>query len=282
MALLFGQKSERFIASSQEQYLPSLAPDSTEIAQPDPIKVPAHEKKTKSTPTNTISYPEDLPVETVVLDLKEEEKIDASSRKPLVKIGEEVTKRLAIKPSHFFIKQIVRYKYATAGEADLGIKTPELPDTIMNRPACDESFIADVIVKKFCDHLPLNRQSDILTRQKIYVSRQTLSNYVNKYIFNACTFPKIAQCKIIINCIDYRCFTCSRTQNNSKYGNSVQFIFVICEYCFEPNQHIGHYYQKISNNPYLAYSNIICICGKDLFFENSETYRCKNHCIGQI
>ena len=74
----------------------------------------------------------------------------------------------------------MRYKYPTAGESDLGIKTPELPDTILNRPACDESFIADVIVKKFCDHLPLNRQSDILTRQKIYVSRQTLSNYVNK------------------------------------------------------------------------------------------------------
>lgn len=179
--MLFGQKSERFIESSQEQYLPGLAPDSTEVAQPDPVKVPAHEKrKAKSTPINTISYPEDLPVETVVLDLKEEEKIDPTSGKPLIKIGEEVTKRLAIKPSHFFIKQIVRYKYATAGEADLGIKTPELPDTILNRPACDESFIANVIVKKFCDHLPLNRQSDILTRQKIYVSRQTLSNYVNK------------------------------------------------------------------------------------------------------
>ena len=37
-----------------------------------------------------------------------------------------------------------------------------------------------VIVQKFCDHLPLNRQSEILTRQKVYVSRQTLSNYVNK------------------------------------------------------------------------------------------------------
>lgn len=179
--MLFGQKSERFIESSQVQYLPGLAPDPAEVAEPTPVKVPAHEKrKAKSTPINTISYPEDLPVETVVLDLKEDEKIDAASGKPLIKIGEEVTKRLAIKPGHFFVKQIIRYKYATAGEADLGIKTPELPDTILNRPACDESFVADVIVKKFCDHLPLNRQSDILTRQKIYVSRQTLSNYVNK------------------------------------------------------------------------------------------------------
>ena len=82
----------------------------------------------------------------------------------MIKIGEEISKRLAVKPQQFFIKEIVRYKYAVKNNPDAGIKIPSLPDSILNRPSCDESFIADVIVKKFCDHLPLNRQSEILTR----------------------------------------------------------------------------------------------------------------------
>ena len=179
--MLFGKKSERFIEDLADQYLPGFEPSLDQQPQEEIVSISAHEKrKAKSTPINTISYPDDLPVETVVLDLKDEEKIDLTSGKPLVKIGEEITKRLAVKPSQFFIKQIVRCKYAVANNPDEGIKIPSLPDTILNRPSCDESFIGDVIVKKFCDHLPLNRQSEILTRQKIYVSRQTLSNYVNK------------------------------------------------------------------------------------------------------
>lgn len=178
--MIFGQKSERFVSNPDELYFPGLEPVLEEIPA-ETVVIPAHEKrKAKSTPTNSIDYPEDLPVETTVIDLKDEEKTDKATGAPLIKIGEEISKRLAVKPQQFFIKQTIRYKYAVKNNPDAGIKIPDLPDSILNRPACDESFIADVIVKKFCDHSPLNRQSEILTRQKIYVSRQTLSNYVNK------------------------------------------------------------------------------------------------------
>ncbi len=179
--MIFGAKSERFVDNPDALYLPGLEPGKDEIPVEDIISVPAHEKrKAKSTPLNKITYPDELPVETTVIDLKEEEKVDTATGAPLVRIGEEVTKRLAVKPSQFFVKQIIRFKYAVQSNPDEGIKIAELPDTILNRPACDESLIADVVVKKFCDHLPLYRQSEMFTRQKIYISRQTLSGYVNK------------------------------------------------------------------------------------------------------
>ena len=85
-----------------------------------------------------------------------------------------------MKASSYFIKEIIRKKYAAAGTPDEGIKTPELPDSIIFRCSVDESIVADIITKKFCDHLPIYRQSEMMTRSLVYISKQTLSSYVLK------------------------------------------------------------------------------------------------------
>jgi transposase len=179
---LFGKSSERFVADPADSlYLPGLGPETGIIPREEEIEVPAHKKrKSKSTLINTITYPDDLPVETQVLDLPEEEKIDKETGAPLVCIGEDTSKKLGFKTGSYFIKQIIRKKYALPQNPDIGIKTAELPDSVIPRCAVDESFLADVIVKKFCDHLPLYRQAEIRTRDEIYVSRQTLSSYITR------------------------------------------------------------------------------------------------------
>lgn len=136
--MIFGRKSERFVDNPNQLYLPGLEPELEEPVA-ETVIVPAHEKrKAKSTPINSITYPEDLPVETTVIDLKDEEKTDKATGLPLIKIGEEISKRLAVKPQQFFIKEIVRYKYAVKNNPDAGIKIPSLPDSILNRPSCEE------------------------------------------------------------------------------------------------------------------------------------------------
>ncbi len=177
---LFGKKSERFIPDNTDVlYLPGLGPD---MKIPDPaetkIAIPAHEKrKAKSTPINTISFPEDLPVEQIIIDLPEDKKIDSLGA-PLVCIGEDVSRKLAKKPASYYVKEFVRKKYAAAGSPDEGIKTAFLPDSIIFRSAVDESILADILVKKFCDHLPLYRQAEMMLRDHIKISKQTLSSYV--------------------------------------------------------------------------------------------------------
>lgn len=179
---LFGKKSERYVKDDGQLYFPGFedmlpATPVEELTKP----VCAHQrKKPKSSDKNAISYPDDLPVEVTVLDLPEEEKVDPVTGRAFICIGEDITERLAKKPSSFFIKQVVRKKYAIPQDPDAGIKVADLPSAFMPRCSVDESVVADVLVQKYCDHLPLYRQVEILFRDGIEISKQTLSSYVIK------------------------------------------------------------------------------------------------------
>ncbi|MBM3192259.1 MAG: IS66 family transposase [Chlamydiae bacterium] len=176
---LFGKKSERFIADDNQLYFPGLElPPSIEPVEKT-IDVPAHKKKQgNSASSNGITFPEDLPIEEVILDLPEDQRIDPVTGNPLVYIGEEVSQKLGKKAASYFIKKIIRKKYAVMGRPEEGIFTPSLPDSVIPRCAVDESIIADVLAKKFCDHLPLYRQVEMMQRDGVKISRQTLSSYV--------------------------------------------------------------------------------------------------------
>lgn len=180
--MLFGKKSEKFIRNDNQPLLPGfealLKPHEPSAGK---IRVEAHEKqKPSKSPINTITFPEDLPVERIELDLPQKEKIDPVTQQPLVCIGEEISRKLAKKPASYFVKEYVRKKYASPGKAEEGIKTTSLPDSIITRCCVDESILADVITKKFCDHLPLYRQAEMMLRDGIRISRQTLSTYVSQ------------------------------------------------------------------------------------------------------
>lgn len=180
---LFGKRSEKVVEStpySPPTFFDLMGLPEIESNEKESVKtqqIPAHIRKIhKEDKSTKITFPEDLPVERIIIDLKEEEKICPETKKSLIKIGEEVTQKLAKKPESFFIKEIIRPKYASPkGEA---ISIASLPESLLTRCKADESFLADILVKKFADHLPLYRQSEILSRQNINVSRQVLSKWV--------------------------------------------------------------------------------------------------------
>lgn len=175
---IFGSKAEKFVDRKNDEQLYFEGFDQLVPVPPEKKIIPAHERK-KRTPTgkDKIVLPADLPVERQVIDIPEEEKICLETGVSLLKIGEEVSSKLAHKPGSYFIKQIVRPKYANPQKSDKGIQTAELPESLLTRCQADESFLADILVKKFADHLPLYRQSEIMAREGIYISRQTLSKW---------------------------------------------------------------------------------------------------------
>lgn len=174
---LFGHKAEKFADNQSDQQLYFEGFD--QIAPLEEKKsVKGHERSSrKPTGQDKISFPADIPVERHVLDLPEEEKVCQETGEPLVKIGEEVTSKLAHKPGSYFIKQIIRPKYAYPKREEKGIAIADLPDTLLNRCQADESLLADILVKKYGDHLPLYRQAEIMAREKINISRQTLCQW---------------------------------------------------------------------------------------------------------
>lgn len=175
---IYGKKSEKIIPTNEEQLefdlgLPPLPPKEKKV------KVDGFERGSpKKDGKDKITLPNNLPVESQILDLTEEEKKCQETGKPLVKIGEEVTRKLAYKPGSYFIKEFVRIKYALPQGSEGGIVTPALPESLLSRCIADDSFLADILVKKFGDHLPLYRISEMLSRENIKISRQIICQWV--------------------------------------------------------------------------------------------------------
>ena len=170
---LFGPKSERTIDLDENQgefedLLSQLDDLSAELDEKE-IEVSSHKKRKKKSNLNDL-IPDDLPKEEIILDLPEEEK------EGLVKIGEERSQKLAKKPSCYFIKEYVRYKYAVKNDPASGITICDLPDFAIPGSQFDESIIADTAVNKYAYHLPLYRIEEKMKYEGIPLSRQTLSN----------------------------------------------------------------------------------------------------------
>ena len=176
---LFGKKGERFVNPQDAQQLCFEGFDQL-VSVPEKKKVVSAHERTKRKPNgqDKITLPADLPIERLVLDIPEEAKVCPETDAQLVKIGEEVTSKLAHKPGSFFIRQIIRPKYALPQKSEGGVLTADLPESLLTRCQADESLLAEILVRKFGDHLPLYRQSEIMAREGVNISRQILCQWV--------------------------------------------------------------------------------------------------------
>ena len=166
-------------AGPEVQYLPGLENAFSNLPEPKTQHITAHTRKIPSrNGQNAVTLPPDIPVERHVIDLPENEKVCPETGLPLVKIGEEVTQKLALRPGSYYVKETVRVKYALPQGSSGGIRIPPLPESLLDRCMADESFLAHILTLKFADHLPLYRISEGLTREKILIPRQVLCNWV--------------------------------------------------------------------------------------------------------
>jgi transposase len=178
---VFGKKSEKEVSSLGARQMEFEGFFVEEERDPSAKGSKPSPKKRRNPIRNgkdTITLPPDLPVKTIFIDVKEEEKICKETGLPLVRIGEEVTLKLAHTPGSYFIKEIIRPKYANPIKEEDGILCAEMPSTIFPKCRADDSLLADIIVRKFGDHLPLYRISEILGREGIKISRKLLSQWV--------------------------------------------------------------------------------------------------------
>ena len=176
---VFGTKSERIVADLGQQNLP-FAETEVATAPVEEIEQVSYQrrKSARNKGCDSIDYPEDLPVKRIELEVTDEQKVCAQTGEPLTCIGEEVTRKLARKAEQFYVIEYVRPKYVSRKNPDQGVLTARLPDAVIDRCPADESLLASILVGKFCDHVPLYRQVQILRRSDIRISRQTLSKWV--------------------------------------------------------------------------------------------------------
>ena len=125
--------------------------------------------------TNRGSLPVHLPRIEIVVDL--DDKVCRCCQGELHRIGEDKSERLDIVPAQFRVLVIRRPKYACRRCEDGVVQMPA-PARLIEGGMPTEATIAQVLVSKYADHLPLYRQAQIYARQGIDLDRSTLADWV--------------------------------------------------------------------------------------------------------
>jgi transposase len=115
-----------------------------------------------------------------LIDLSDDEK--AAMGDDWVFIGYDTSEQLAIIPRQYYVIEYKRAKYVPQHDevagAEQGVRIAPRPDQLIPKSIAHHSLIADVVVRKFVDGLPLYRQEAIYAREGIELSRQTMSGWV--------------------------------------------------------------------------------------------------------
>ncbi len=91
-------------------------------------------------------------------------------------IGEDITEILEYIPAGFYVREIIRPKYAQPDGS--GIVMAPLPPLPIEKGRPGPGVLAHVITSKYCDHLPLYRLEQIFERQGLTIPRSTQCNWV--------------------------------------------------------------------------------------------------------
>lgn len=178
---MFGSKSEQMDAEQLlMKFLEDAGPKKEEASGSAVTALEAElakkEKKLKKPrKEREPGVPENLEVSERVIVDPDEVKADPDAWRIM---GEEVTEQIDYQPAKFTKRLIVRRKYV---RRDHPYKAPVIADldTLADRSIAAPGLLAQIIVAKFCDHLPLYRQEQIYRmRHGIDLPRQTTCKWL--------------------------------------------------------------------------------------------------------
>ncbi len=97
---------------------------------------------------------------------------------PLTRIGEEISERLDCVPAQFFVHRHIRGKYCCA--ACQTVLAADMPAQIIDKGIPAAGLLAQVIIAKHDDHLPLFRQEEIYRRSGAFIARSSMAGWVGQ------------------------------------------------------------------------------------------------------
>jgi transposase len=176
-----GRRRERIVEAPSQQHLFDLTPSGA-VEAPASLdsraprqEIAGHSRRRSHQRELDLSS---LPHHRHERDLPDAEKICSGCRRAKDRIGEEVTRVLEYVPSKLEVHEHVRPKYACRYCKD-GVSSPPPPERPIARGIAGPGLIAQIVVSKFSDHLPLYRQEDIFVRHGLHLSRSTLCDWVS-------------------------------------------------------------------------------------------------------
>jgi transposase len=173
----FGKKSEQLSAAQLELLLQGLVEEVVSQEKKEPPARPA--PRTASSTSQRIRTPDHLEV---VRQVIEPELVQAEPDQ-WKKIGEEVSRRLDYQPGKFFWQETVRPKYVRADQRTLPPVIAPAPAQVADHSLAAPGLLAQILVGKYCDHLPFYRQEQIFRqRHGVFISRQQMVQWTGQSV----------------------------------------------------------------------------------------------------
>ncbi len=173
----YGASGERLSDAQLELFKADLSEPETAPADDAP-ETPRLYKKPSRTHPGRQQLPEYLPrVERVLVCSPDQRKCKKCGKEMIV-IGYEESCQLDVLPAKYFVVVTKREKRACKACEEQGVVEAALPARIIEKSLAADTVVIDTIVRKYCDHLPLHRQSSMLQREAgLRISRATLNGW---------------------------------------------------------------------------------------------------------
>lgn len=176
--MIFASRHERYVSADANPAQLSL----DIAAEPAASTEIAHAKKISYTNSGTITptvplthpgrmkLPEHLRREEIVIEPSGD--VSAGTC-----IGQEITEVLEYEPGELFVKKYIRNKYALPHNK--GVAIGDLPARPLEKAMAGEGLLAQIIIDKYVDHLPLHRQMQRFDRSGVKLAYSTITDWVS-------------------------------------------------------------------------------------------------------
>jgi transposase len=101
----------------------------------------------------------------------------------MVKIGEDRSERLDVTPAQLRVIVTIRPRYACP-KGRAGVTQAPASAHLIEAGLPTEALIAQVMVSKYSEHLPLYRQAQVFARHDVMIERSTLADWVGRAAFH--------------------------------------------------------------------------------------------------
>ena len=172
--LKFAAKSEAFNAEQKSLIEEALDADLAALAREIETRSPAKNTDDKGQ-AKRAALPPELPR---TEHLHEPESTTCRCGCQLKRIGEDVAEKLDYLPGVFSVERHIRGKWVCA-QCETLVQAPVAPH-IIDKGIPTTGLLAQVLVAKYQDHLPLYRQEHIFGRAGLAIPRSTLASWVGQ------------------------------------------------------------------------------------------------------
>lgn len=222
--LLFGSKQERFIADTTQGQVEQGTLDLN-------AEVIAACKITETTKvTHQQTHPE------VVTQRKEHAgrmKLPDHLRREVIvlepgkdviglrRIGYEITEVLEYVPGELFVKQYLRPVYVNpVSDIDTIFITASLPGRMLEKCMAGEGLLAQMVVDKYMDHLPLHRQLQRFERAGVTIPQSTSNDWMRNTLTSLIGIYELHKKQVLESSYLHADETTIRVQDENKKGKT--------------------------------------------------------------